>query len=54
MADAEAEEVSRSHDIEMQEDKPDQVENISSDANPAAAADTEAVNVSEPLSEPQS
>jgi len=54
MADAEAEEVSGSRDVEMQEDKPDQVENVSSNANPAAAADTEAVNVSEPLSEPQS
>jgi len=54
MADAEAEEVSGSRDVEMQEDNPDQVENVSSNANPAAAADTEAVNVSEPLSEPQS
>ena len=54
MADAEAEEVSGSRDVEMQEDNPDQVENVSSNANPAAAADTEAANVSEPLSEPQS
>lgn len=54
MADAEAEEVSGSHDVEMQEDKPDQVENVRSDSNPGAAADTEAVNVSEPLLDPQS
>jgi len=54
MADAEAEEVSGSRDVEMQDDKPDQVENVISNANPAAAADTEAANVSEPLSEPQS
>lgn len=51
MADAEAEEVSGSRDVEMQEDKPDQSENVNPDANPGAAA--EAVNVSEPLSEPQ-
>ncbi|OEL19548.1 hypothetical protein BAE44_0019433 [Dichanthelium oligosanthes] len=54
MADAEAEGMSGSRDVEMQEDKPDQVENINSNANPGAAADTEAVDVSEPLSEPQS
>ncbi|TKW21085.1 hypothetical protein SEVIR_4G185700v4 [Setaria viridis] len=54
MADAEAEELSGSHDVEMQEDKPDQIEIVNSDANPGAAADTEAVNVSEQLSEPQS
>jgi serine/threonine-protein phosphatase 4 regulatory subunit 2 len=54
MADAEAEELSGSHDVEMQEDKPDQVEIVNSDANPGATADTEAVNVSEQLSEPQS
>ncbi|KAF8779150.1 hypothetical protein HU200_002824 [Digitaria exilis] len=52
MADA-AEEVSGSRDVEMQEDKPDQVENVRSDSNPGAAADTEAVNVSEPLLDPQ-
>ncbi|CAN6207901.1 unnamed protein product [Urochloa humidicola] len=52
MADAEAEEVSGSLDVEMQEDKPDQAENVNSDANPGAA--DEAVNVSEPLSELQS
>lgn len=54
MTDAEVEEASASRDVEMQEDKPDQVENVNSDANSGAAAATEAVNASEPLSEPQS
>ncbi|KAJ1259080.1 hypothetical protein BS78_10G125900 [Paspalum vaginatum] len=55
MADAEVEEGCASCDVEMQqEDKPDQVENVDSDANPGAAAAAEAVNASEPLSEPQS
>jgi serine/threonine-protein phosphatase 4 regulatory subunit 2 len=54
MADAEAEESSGSHDVEMQEDKPDQVDNVNSDANPGAAAAPEAVNASESTSQPQS
>ncbi|XP_066370683.1 uncharacterized protein [Miscanthus floridulus] len=54
MADAEAEESSGSHDVEMQEDKPDQVDNVNSDANPGAAAAPEVVNASESTSQPQS
>ncbi|WVZ81435.1 hypothetical protein U9M48_028812 [Paspalum notatum var. saurae] len=54
MADAEVEEGSASCDVEMQEDKPDHVENVDSDANPGDATDAEAVNASEPLPEPQS
>ncbi|CAD6339497.1 unnamed protein product [Miscanthus lutarioriparius] len=54
MADAEAEESSGSHDVEMQEDKPDQVDNVNSDANPGVAAAPEAVNASESTSQPQS
>lgn len=54
MAEAEAEESSGSHDIEMQEDKPDQVDNVNADANPGAAAAPEAVNASESTSQPQS
>lgn len=61
MADAEAEESSGSHeessgshDVEMQEDKPDQIDNVNSDANPDAAAAPEAVNASESTSQPQS
>jgi serine/threonine-protein phosphatase 4 regulatory subunit 2 len=54
MAEAEAEESSGSHDIEMQEDKRDQVDNVNADANPGAAAAPEAVNASESTSQPQS
>ncbi|KAK3132248.1 hypothetical protein QOZ80_6AG0518290 [Eleusine coracana subsp. coracana] len=43
MADAEAEEVSCSHDVEMQE-KPDQVLSVSPDANSDATVATETVN----------
>ncbi|GJM99966.1 hypothetical protein PR202_ga17113 [Eleusine coracana subsp. coracana] len=53
MADAEAEEVSCSHDVEMQE-KPDQVLSVSPDANSDATVATETVNVGEPSSDPQS
>ncbi|RLN11799.1 serine/threonine-protein phosphatase 4 regulatory subunit 2 [Panicum miliaceum] len=51
MADAEAEEVSGSCDVEMQEDKPDQVEHVEMQK---LNVSSEAVNASEPLSEPQS
>lgn len=54
MAEAEAEESSGSHDIEMQEDKRDQVDNVNADANPGAAAAPEAINGSESTSQPQS
>jgi serine/threonine-protein phosphatase 4 regulatory subunit 2 len=54
MADAEAEEVSCSRDVEMQE-KPDQVLSVNPDANSDATVVTTAtVNVSEPVSDPQS
>lgn len=54
MADAEAEEVSGSRDVEMQEDKPDQISNVNSDPNSGVAVTSEAVNVSEKSSDPQS
>lgn len=52
MADAEAE-VSVSHDVEMQEDKTEQVLNANSDANSDAVVAT-AADASEPSSDPQS
>jgi hypothetical protein len=55
MTDAEAEEVSCSRDVEMQEEKPDQVLSVNPDANSDATVVTTAtVNVSEPVSDPQS
>lgn len=55
MADAEAEEVSCSHDVEMQEEKPDQVSSANPDANAnATVVAIETVNASEPSSDPQS
>ncbi|TVU11555.1 hypothetical protein EJB05_45148 [Eragrostis curvula] len=54
MADAEAEEVSCSRDVEMQEEKPDQVSSVNPDANADAVVATEAASVSEPSSNPQS
>ncbi|KAL6596606.1 hypothetical protein ACP70R_047249 [Stipagrostis hirtigluma subsp. patula] len=54
MTDAEADEASGSRDVEMQEDKPDQVLNVEHDANSDAAVSTEAAAVSEPSSDPQS
>jgi serine/threonine-protein phosphatase 4 regulatory subunit 2 len=55
MADAEAEEVSCSHDVEMQEEKPDQVLSVNRDANSdATVVATETVNASESSSDPQS
>lgn len=54
MADVEAEESSGSHDVEMQEDKPDQVDNVNSDANPGAVGAPGAVSASESSSHPPS
>uniref|UniRef100_A0A0A9G5J8 Uncharacterized protein n=1 Tax=Arundo donax TaxID=35708 RepID=A0A0A9G5J8_ARUDO len=53
MADAEADEASGSCDVEMQDDKPDQVSNANSDADSGATVATEA-DVSKTLSDPQS
>ncbi|KAL6909892.1 hypothetical protein ACP4OV_001551 [Aristida adscensionis] len=54
MTDAEADEASDSRDVEMQDDKPDQVLNVDPDANSGAAVSTETAAVSQTLSDPQS
>uniref|UniRef100_A0A0E0LAQ9 Serine/threonine-protein phosphatase 4 regulatory subunit 2 n=1 Tax=Oryza punctata TaxID=4537 RepID=A0A0E0LAQ9_ORYPU len=53
MADAEAEEPSNSHDVEMQEDKPDQTSNVNPGATSDAAVTAETVDASEKSSDPQ-
>ncbi|KAL5200275.1 hypothetical protein ABZP36_021478 [Zizania latifolia] len=53
MADAEAEEPSSSHDVEMQEEKPDQISNVNPDASSGAAVTAESADVSEKSSDPQ-
>ncbi|KAF0904310.1 hypothetical protein E2562_033278 [Oryza meyeriana var. granulata] len=53
MADAEAEEPSSSHDVEMQEDKPDQISNVNPDASSDAAVTAETVDDREKSSDPQ-
>ncbi|KAG8076113.1 hypothetical protein GUJ93_ZPchr0006g41060 [Zizania palustris] len=53
MADAEAEEPSSSHDVEMQEEKADQISNVNPDASSGAAVTAESADVSEKSSDPQ-
>ncbi|KAB8102204.1 hypothetical protein EE612_033550 [Oryza sativa] len=53
MADAEVEEPSNSHDVEMQEDKPDQISNVNPGATSDAAVTAETVDASEKSSDPQ-
>ncbi|XP_006656025.1 serine/threonine-protein phosphatase 4 regulatory subunit 2 [Oryza brachyantha] len=53
MADAEAEEPSSSYDVEMQEDKPDQISNVKPDASSDAAVTVETVDANEKSSDPQ-
>uniref|UniRef100_A0A0D9WPK3 Serine/threonine-protein phosphatase 4 regulatory subunit 2 n=1 Tax=Leersia perrieri TaxID=77586 RepID=A0A0D9WPK3_9ORYZ len=53
MADAETEEPSSSHDVEMQEDKPDQISNVNPDDSSDTAVNAEIVDDSEKPSDPQ-
>uniref|UniRef100_A0ACD5V9J3 Uncharacterized protein n=1 Tax=Avena sativa TaxID=4498 RepID=A0ACD5V9J3_AVESA len=54
MADAEAEAVPISHDVEMQEEKIDQIADVNSDTNSGAAVAREMVSTSEQSPDPQS
>uniref|UniRef100_A0ACD6AK70 Uncharacterized protein n=1 Tax=Avena sativa TaxID=4498 RepID=A0ACD6AK70_AVESA len=54
MADAEAEAAPISHDVEMQEEKIDQIADVNSDTNPGAAVASEMVSASEQSPDPQS
>ncbi|XP_037464746.1 serine/threonine-protein phosphatase 4 regulatory subunit 2-like [Triticum dicoccoides] len=54
MADAEAEELPGSHDVEMQEEKPDQIPDVNSDTNSVTAVACETVNASEKAPDSQS
>uniref|UniRef100_A0ACD5ZRN4 Uncharacterized protein n=1 Tax=Avena sativa TaxID=4498 RepID=A0ACD5ZRN4_AVESA len=54
MADAEAEAVPINHDVEMQEEKIDQIADVNSDTNPGAAVACEMVSASEQSPDPQS
>ncbi|VAI73199.1 unnamed protein product [Triticum turgidum subsp. durum] len=54
MADAEAEGLPGSHDVEMQEEKPDQIPDVNPDANSVTAVACETVNASEKAPDSQS
>ncbi|XBI08992.1 hypothetical protein VPH35_136644 [Triticum aestivum] len=54
MADAEAEGLPGSHDVEMQEEKPDQIPDVNSDTNSVTAVACETVNASEKAPDSQS